>query len=228
MQKNFKVTHTLSDSTRYQIYQHIVEINKAVTTKYIADLMDIHVNVAREHLIKLEKIDLLKSKTERTGRGGRPGKLYSLADQAVEISFPFRDYKLLAKLSIEALADLGSDGSAALKAIGKAYGQELLTQTSQLKNDSTLAEKTQIISNLTHDLGLYSSVELNEKTNEIYLSINNCPFQDLTQLHSGLICSTHHAFIEGVLSELFADYQFEELSNMTTGCKSCEYTIKSF
>ncbi len=226
MKKDIEVTNILSDSTRYQIYQHIVRINKPVTTKYIADLMGIHVNVAREHLTKLEKIDLLKVNTKRTGRGGRPSKLYSLADQAIEISFPFRDYKLLAKLSIEALANLGPEGELALKTIGMTYGKKIVQQEEKLKDKVSMFDKLQIISNLTNDLGLYSEVEVSDKTSDIYLSINNCPFKELTKTHGKLVCSTHHAFLEGILSELFDSYQFEELSNMTGGCKSCDYRIQ--
>lgn len=226
MQKDFEVTNILSDSTRYQIYQHIIWINKPVTTKYIAEVMGIHVNVAREHLTKLENIDLLKVNTEKTGRGGRPSKLYSLSDQAIEISFPFRDYKLLAKLSIEALANLGSEGNLALKKIGMTYGRKIVQQTEKFKDEISIVDKAQLISNLTNDLGLYSTVEFNDKTSSIYLSINNCPFHELTKRHSPMICSTHHAFLEGILFELFDSYQFEELSNMTSGCKSCEYRIQ--
>src|SRR5690625_27597 len=111
MENTLKVTNVLSDPTRFNIYQHIIKRRKPVTVLNVAEEFDIHPNVARLHLSKLEEIKLITSHFQKTGRGGRPSRLYELSDNVIELNFPFRDYKLLATIAIESFADLGEPRS---------------------------------------------------------------------------------------------------------------------
>ena len=42
---------------------------------------------------------MLKSETKKTGKGGRPSRLYVLSDDVIQLQFPFRDYQLLARIA---------------------------------------------------------------------------------------------------------------------------------
>ena len=42
---------------------------------------------------------MLKSETKKTGKGGRPSRLYVLSEDVIQLQFPFRDYQLLARIA---------------------------------------------------------------------------------------------------------------------------------
>lgn len=54
-----KITSTLADETRFQIYEYMLQQKKAFTVQDIADKFNIHPNVARLHLTKLSEIHLI-------------------------------------------------------------------------------------------------------------------------------------------------------------------------
>ena len=80
MDQVLKITSVLADPTRYEIYQYITRKHQEVTVQEIADAFHIHPNVARLHLTKLEDVNMLVSETKKTGKGGRPSRLYRLSD----------------------------------------------------------------------------------------------------------------------------------------------------
>lgn len=77
-QNTLKVTSVLADPTRFSIYQYVAKQHREVTVQEVAEVFDIHVNVARLHLTKLESVSLLASETKKTGK---------VEDQAVVIIF---------------------------------------------------------------------------------------------------------------------------------------------
>lgn len=106
MEQTLKITNVLSDPTRYYIYQYITKRHQEVTVQEIADNFNIHPNVARLHLSKLEDVNMLISETKKTGKGGRPSRLYRLSDDVIQLNFPFRDYQMLAKITMESMLSL--------------------------------------------------------------------------------------------------------------------------
>ncbi|MET1030608.1 helix-turn-helix domain-containing protein [Domibacillus tundrae] len=74
-----KVTGALADGIRYSIYDYILKGHANVTVQDAAAEFNIHPIVARLHLTKLEDANLIASFLHKTGRGGRPGKVYKLA-----------------------------------------------------------------------------------------------------------------------------------------------------
>ena len=56
---------------------------------------------------------MLKSETKKTGKGGRPSRLYVLSEDVI-LQFPFRDYQLLARIAFNSLLSLGAAGEKAL------------------------------------------------------------------------------------------------------------------
>lgn len=136
MEQALKITGVLSDPTRYYIYKYISQKHNYVTVQEIADEFTIHPNVSRLHLSKLEDVNMLKSETKKTGKGGRPSRLYALSDDLIQLQFPFRDYQLLAKIAFNTLISLGAAGEKALYETGKQFGTELMEQHMQRLNIS--------------------------------------------------------------------------------------------
>src|SRR5574342_688994 len=128
MEQTLKITNVLSDPTRYYIYQYITKRHQEVTVQEVAEHFNIHPNVARLHLSKLEDVNMLASETKKTGKGGRPSRLYRLSDDVIQLHFPFRDYMLLSNVAIQTMLSLGEEGKKALFLTGKRFGTEIIEQ----------------------------------------------------------------------------------------------------
>ncbi|WP_409301665.1 helix-turn-helix transcriptional regulator [Peribacillus sp. SCS-155] len=225
MEQTIKITNVLSDPTRFNIYQFITKEHREVTAQEIADNFDIHPNVARLHLSKLEDVKMLASAIKKTGKGGRPSRFYRLSDNVIELQFPYRDYKLLAKLSIQAMQSLGLVGKKALLETGKRWGSDLVThQVAGKKNDGmTLDEKLELLKEAAGIAGFYPEVNYNQQESKVILQIHNCPFKEVATQEPKSICQMHYAFVYGMFTVLFNNVDLIEKEIMTSGCATCNY-----
>jgi predicted ArsR family transcriptional regulator len=229
LQQTLKITNVLSDPTRLSIYEYMTKFHQPVTVQDIAKQFQIHPNVARMHLSKLEDVGMLKSENKKTGKGGRPSRVYHLSNEVVELNFPFRDYQLLAKVAIEAMISLGELGKNALYETGKRYGIEIMEkQLSKQKLDKTELTKNQkfeILETTTTILGMTPDFYIKEDGNQIYLQVFNCPFREIAEKHKKETCDMHIAFIKGMIEALFEEYDLIMKENMFEDCSHCAYLI---
>ncbi|MUV39644.1 hypothetical protein JNUCC1_03528 [Lentibacillus sp. JNUCC-1] len=230
MDQTLKVTSALSDPTRFNIYQFIIKNHESVSVTQIADIFDIHPNVARLHLSKLEDVKLVASYTKKTGKGGRPGRLYRLADEVVELNFPYRDYKLLSSIAIETFVNLGEPGRQALYDTGRKYGTELMAQHQkdtpihQMVNE----EKFKIVEEAATLFGMYPVFSYDDEKQHVTMTVSNCPFKEVASKsgpNKKMICNMHHAFLNGMFEVMFGEVELVELDNMLDGCKNCLYAV---
>ncbi|MFD1850621.1 helix-turn-helix transcriptional regulator [Oceanobacillus bengalensis] len=227
MEQTLRVTNVLSDPTRYHIYQYLIEKHKEVNVTEIAKKFEIHPNVARLHLSKLEDVNMIISYSQKTGKGGRPSRLYRLSDNVIELNFPHRDYKLLSTIVLESLMDMGQAGKEALYKTGKKYGKEIVKNyyhgNIELLN---LTEKINILEDASAMLGLYSNFHYNEVENTIHFDVNNCPFKEIASTNHEMICDMHHSFIKGMFETLFMDIELITEENMFEhNCENCSYKV---
>jgi predicted ArsR family transcriptional regulator len=227
MEQTLKITNVLSDPTRYYIYQYITKRHQEVTVQEIADGFNIHPNVARLHLSKLEDVNMLVSETKKTGKGGRPSRLYRLSDDVIQLNFPYRDYQLLSNIAIQTMLSLGDEGRKALYITGKRFGIELVEQemASQHQNgvDLSFDQKLNIMRSAATMAGFYPDFEANEDQTKIYFEIFNCPFKEVAVDHTESVCGMHYEFLKGMFESLFNSVELIEKENMITGCHSCNY-----
>lgn len=227
MEQTLKITSVLSDPTRYYIYQYITKRHKDVTVQEIADNFDIHPNVARLHLSKLEDVNMLISETKKTGKGGRPSRLYRLSDDVIQLHFPFRDYQLLSKIAMTTMMSLGEAGKKALYLTGKRFGAELIDQEvsrhPHLTEEMSFEHKLNAIKNAATLAGFYPEFESNSEKTKIYFQIFNCPFKEVAMEHTETVCNMHYEFLRGMFESLFGDIELIEKENMFNGCDSCAY-----
>lgn len=228
MKDMLKVTNVMSDPTRFNIYQHLVENHKDVSVTDISRVFEIHPNVARLHLSKLEEINLVTSFLQKTGKGGRPGRRYQLSNEVVELNFPARDYKILSSIALEALMELGEPGKQALYETGKKYGAEVMHQDIKyLEDDANIYEKITVLERTGRMLGMYPSFKYNEEMKAISFSVNNCPFKEIANNNHHLVCEMHQIFLKGMFDALFTSIELVEEKNMfTDNCSNCAYIAK--
>ena len=79
----------------------MLQQKKTFTVQDIADKFNIHPNVARLHLTKLSEIHLITADFLKSGKGGRPGRIYQVSEKRVELTFPKRDEKHLVKWALQ-------------------------------------------------------------------------------------------------------------------------------
>nr|WP_197970003.1 helix-turn-helix domain-containing protein [Mesobacillus harenae] len=217
----------MSDPTRYHIYQYITKRHKDVTVQEIADNFEIHPNVARLHLSKLEDVNMLVSETKKTGKGGRPSRLYRLSEDVIQLNFPFRDYQLLSKIAILTMLELGEQGKKALYLTGKRLGSELIEQQISRHHHTdgafTFDQKLNIIKSASTMAGFYPEFEVSDDKTKIYFQIFNCPFKEVAIDHSEAVCSMHYEFLKGMFEAVFDSIELIEKQNLLAGCDSCSY-----
>lgn len=230
MEQTLKITNVLADPTRFSIYNYIVNQNREVTVQEIADEFSIHPNVARLHLSKLEDVGMLKSENKKTGRGGRPSRIYRLSHEVIEFSFPARDWRFLAKIAIDSLNSLGNDGKKVFFETGHRYGfeqmEQHLSKHSIPKEELTLDQKMEILSEAASALGYQPNIRVPEDGKNFYLEVFNCPFQEIAIEHADLICRMHSEFIRGMMEALFDRMELSMIQTVFQGCDSCAYHVK--
>ncbi|MFJ7677957.1 helix-turn-helix transcriptional regulator [Peribacillus sp. NPDC097224] len=227
MEQTLRITNVLADPTRYYIYQYIVNNHQGVSVQQIADSFEIHPNVARLHLSKLEDVDMLTSEARKTGKGGRPSRIYHLSDKVIQLHFPFRDYQLLSKIAIQTMMTLGEAGIQALYETGKTFGEELIHQQIKLKStsidDLTFDEKVNMLKNAASIAGFSPEIQADEAENKIHFRIYNCPFKEVAKIDPSTICTMHNSFLKGMFESLFTNVHIVELDNMMENCVTCSY-----
>lgn len=230
MNNTLKITGVLSDPTRYNIYQYITEALENVTVQEIAAKFQIHPNVARLHLTKLEEVKLICSETLKTGKGGRPSKVYTLSKEVIQLHFPYRDYQLLAKIALETLLSFGAAGVKAFNEIGLKYGTELIINEMSKKGlrfeALTFEQKLSLLEETCSSLGFYSTFNA-ISSEKIYFDVKNCPFKELSMQTEFNICGMHSSFVHGMISCLFPDAEVIEMGHLTN-CKNktCNFEIE--
>ncbi len=231
--QTLKITNVLSDPTRYYIYQHIAKRHSEVTVQEIAEIFEIHPNVARLHLTKLEDVNMLVSETKKTGKGGRPSRLYRLSDDVIQLNFPYRDYQLLSKIALQTMFALGEAGKEALFNTGRLFGKELAEQhlkgAGESRDSLSFDHKLSIIKDASTTAGFYPEFVTAEDHSAIYFRIHNCPFKEIAFEQKEAVCGMHHEFLRGMFSVLFDSIELIEEENMfdRADCHACTYRMLS-
>jgi predicted ArsR family transcriptional regulator len=222
-----KLTGVLSDPTRYAIYQSITSQNRQFSVHEIADKFSIHPNVARLHLTKLEDVSLLSSVLEKTGKGGRPSRLYRVSDQSVNLQFPPSDYPLLADIAIQALHSLGDIGKKALRDAGLRFGREAANRiifSQKIGLNTSLETKLAHICRLINAHGIHPEIEIIDQ-DTIRFRIYSCNFKEAAKKMPESGCQMHHTFLRGIFETFFGNITLLEENSIIGGCDSCNYTL---
>ncbi|WNF37789.1 transcriptional regulator [Bacillaceae bacterium IKA-2] len=227
-QQTLKITGVLSDPTRFSIYQYASKQHRDVTVQEIADAFEIHANVARLHLTKLEDVNMLISQTKKTGKGGRPSRFYRLSDELISLQFPYRDYQKLSEIAIDTLLDLGEVGETALIETGRKFGYQTaktyLHGIDKSLDDLENEDKLSHIKIVALQQGLNPEINFIEETQEVHFRVYNCTFKELVPNRTG-ICKMHQALINGFFDFFFGKINLSKTENMLTGLEysSCSY-----
>lgn len=195
------ITSALGDPTRRAVYIAVREAAEPLTSTDVADLFDIHPNVARHHLDKLANDGYLevdrRRQSGRSGPGaGRPAKCYSPSGKGIDLHFPSRRHDLLVELLVRIVERSGgSDAARVAEDVGREYGEEL---ASEIGSPADAAYETAVTAIAKAMTGL--GFEMSADPGAGRLLTSSCPFGGAAAQHPEVVCSLDR----GIVSGLFA------------------------
>lgn len=221
---NEDLTRLLSDPTRMKIYRAVAEARgEAVTVSGTAEKFDLHPNVARMHLEKLAGAGLLSSEYKKRNGGGRPARQYFLGERVLSFQFPPRDYKLLADITLSAIADDTKARSTARKK-GHEIGQTALARAGVKLEQAKTPELVSFLEELAEELGLYAKIAGNENNGKLDVSFFNCVFRELSQKNKK-VCELHQNLFIGICESLFGKVRITGSSGIAEGENCCNFRV---
>jgi predicted ArsR family transcriptional regulator len=194
----------LQDPTRRRILFDFYAHQPEWTVDEVAEAVGVHRTVAHRHLERLVALGYLTSGLRR-GRSGKPAKLYRLADQQIDLSYPVRRFARLAELLGEGLQDLGAEGIRTAREVGRQYGASLVTKPA----DSPRAVLEQLA-----PLGAEYVI-----TDHGHVLARNCIFRQACAVAQDVVCGLHAGLLEGALQEAGLTVRTEAFSDFAEyGC----------
>ena len=196
----------LADEVRRRLYEVVTGQDQPVTRDQAAAAVGVSRTLAAYHLDRLADAGLVEvgfaRAAGRTGPGsGRPAKRYSPSSREIAVSFPPRDYALLARILATAVDGPTSERlRAALASAAAQEGEELGRRSDTLPNALTAAG--------------YEP----ETDHDGDLVLRNCPFHRVAQEHTDLVCSLNRALVQGALIGTGNDPERAELCPRTGRC----------
>ena len=196
----------LADDVRRRLYDVVSGQNEPVTRDQAAAAAGVSRALAAYHLDRLAEAGLLDvgfaRAAGRTGPGsGRPAKRYSRGSREIAVSFPPRDYALLARILATAVEDAPTERvRAALMSAAAQEGEELGRRSGTVPDALTVAGYEP---DIDPDGGLV---------------LRNCPFHRVVQEHTDLVCSLNHALVQGALIGAGSDPARAELCPRAGRC----------
>lgn len=195
----------LSDPLRSQLYDFVARSRAAVGRDDAARAVGISRTLAAYHLDQLADAGLLAIAYARPeGRGGpgagRPAKLYTRAHDEISVNIPPRNYHLLARMLAAAVA---TDSSGAVAAA--------LTQAAREEGAQVGASGS----------GLWTSLEevgYEPREEDGLITLVNCPFHQVAQHQTELVCSMNYALVQGLLTGCGQDCRRAELAPGENRC----------
>ena len=224
MPNTLKLTNALADETRYSVYQYIVKQVQSVNVQQIAEQFGIHPNVARLHLTKLNEAKLITSELLNNKKGGRPARIYTLAEQPIHLSFPKQENHLLLEWLLELVEAMGTEALEKAQNISYTSGHTSIQES--LLADQNFDQRIELLSAAALSVGYIPNIVQKENKQIITFSIFNCPHKGHLANHPHIICSIHESFLKGQFDALFPNNEFVQLENKQNHCSNCVYQIE--
>ncbi len=170
--------------------------DQALSAADVAKVTGLHLNTSRFHLDGLVEDGLAQRTSEPREQPGRPRILYTAEGP---VPGP-RSYALLAEILTGLVASLKDAGPVAVSA-GQAWGRHLVERIAP----SERVDEVEAIERLTRVLdaiGFQPEARKTRKGTEVRL--RHCPFREVAEKHTDVVCAIHLGLMQGALQELQA------------------------
>lgn len=203
-------THT--GSRQEQIMTLLLNASSGLSIDDMAAKLDISRNAVKQHLVVLEKQQLVKEGI-LTSTGGRPARCYALTEQGVN-HFP-KQYAWFCNLLLNDLAAEMTPES--LEKMMWNMGVKLANSLAPQFGHKNTQQKLEALVELMQSLGYHAELEQQEGGQRI--KAVNCVYHDLAQQHPAL-CHFDQALITTLLEK-----PVEQISCMAKKDCACRFNI---
>ncbi len=196
----------LAEPNRRALYEYVAGRRDWVSREQAADAVGLQRGIAAHHLDRLADDGLLdidyRRLNDRRGPGaGRPAKVYRRAPAEIAVSLPPRDYELAGRLLADAVDRAQRDGIPIGRAIDQAAREEGRVIATDAKQElgrraSAAARRARLFEEL-RSRGFEP-----ETLDDGVTVLHNCPFHQLAQQHTELICRMNLCLLDSLLAEL--------------------------
>lgn len=173
----------LADERRVRILAELASSPDGLDAAELGRRVGLHANTVRWHLGILVDAGVAESHPEPRETPGRPRILYRLGDGAEPVG---RDeYRLLATI----LAELVAGEPARCEDAGRRWGHALASGRSREHAVDTV-------------VALLDEQGFEPEAGESAIAMHHCPFHDLAESSTAVVCAVHRGLIDGALAEL--------------------------
>jgi len=200
------MTTTLVDSPapvppgtrRAEVLGLLRESERPLSAAEVAEASGLHLNTARFHLDALVEDGLATRTAEPRDVPGRPRILYSAQGPRPGP----RSYALLAEMLTGLVSSLKDSELAAMEA-GRAWGEHLVERAAPSEQIGA-TEAVARLSRVLDAIGFQPETGPGRTKKDTEVRLHHCPFREVAQRHSDVVCTIHLGLMQGALGALHA------------------------
>lgn len=197
-----------SGARRTDVLALLRQADRPLSVPEVANAVDVHVNTARFHLDGLVDEGLAERTREPRDTRGRPRILYTSEGAPPGA----KSYELLAEMLTGLVSTLEDAGSATVE-LGKMWGRHLIERPAPSERIDA-REALVRLESLLEKIGFQPEADPSGEDFEVRL--RHCPFRDVAQKHSDVVCAIHLGLMQGALDELGAPIAATSLEPFVT------------
>lgn len=198
-----------------ELLEKLLFKKSGLTIDELARELGITRNAVQQHTLALEKGGYIE-KGELTATGGRPGQVYVLSKQGIDL-FP-KQYSWFSELLLNSLkSELGGEGlEAKMHEIGSTLAQSLKPKLAGL----SLPEKIKEVSRIMQDLGFETEVNEGVDGTPPSIKAHNCIYHHLAREFEE-VCQLDRSLLASLL-----DSEIDHDECIIRGGEVCQFKIK--
>jgi predicted ArsR family transcriptional regulator len=182
-------------SRRAEVLAVLRSADQPLSVTEVAEAMGLHVNTARFHLDGLVLDGLAERTTQPRETPGRPRILYSSEGPTPGP----RSYELLAEMLTGLVPS--SDAGPTTVELGQAWGRHLVDRAAPSERVDA-QEAMARLDRVLDSVGFQPESRVTDTGFEVRL--RHCPFLEVAQKHTDIVCAIHLGLMQGALDELGA------------------------
>jgi len=192
--------------SRSRVLEILQDTGARLGVNEVAARLSLHPNTVRFHLDALVASGLVDSEAEESDLRGRPRMLYSA--NANSASAGRRNYRLLAEILASSMAAQTSHPREVSINAGQEWGRYLGEGPPPFTRVDA-DEATGRLVTVMEDIGFAPEAVTRGRRRKVLL--HRCPFREVAQEHPEVVCSIHLGLMNGLLAELDAPLEVNQL-----------------
>ena len=192
--------------SRSRVLEILQDTGTQLGVSEVAARLGLHPNTVRFHLDALVASGLVESEPEENDLRGRPRMLYSA--NANSASAGRRNYRFLAEILASSMAAQVSHPREASINAGREWGRYLGEGPPPFKRVDADEATGRLVSAM-EDIGFAPEAVTRGRHRQVLL--HRCPFREVAQEHPEVVCSIHLGLMNGLLAELDAPLEVNQL-----------------